>query len=319
MNQKTRHSHSSTRNAQEGRASDNLPQLNRSVHWKCQKLTIFDIFGRPTFLSYEDMSRLFSHRLTLTFQAFLAFGLYATDPHGFQGHIAWYWALLIWTCCAYGFVYLYLALARIIWPLLLRHERSLIGPLLSGAIFSFIYLVVVMLVMSITGPDYAFDIGARYPFLLATFLTLDTAFTRFVLPQIMDVTTPNGTQPAPAESTSFHEAREDTPPRFLKVGDRNLRLDTLLSINSEEHYVHIKTTHETLSVRSKLSDLVATLPEAEGVRPHQSWWISRNAYPLIVPGDGKPVLSFCGDKSAPIARSRQKDVQNWLDRYRDWG
>lgn len=317
MNQNNRNTHSNSRSAQEVGVARELDASGAEIHWKCQKLTLSDIFGKPIILTYDQLVEMFTHRLTVTFLTVVAFGLYATDPHDFHGFLPWYLSIGIWLFSAYGFGFFYIVMARILWPVFVARQRTLPNVLISIPVFTAIYFIDVFIANWASSTGYSFDITLRYPFLLATFLTLDLSFTRFVLPQVMPQLIPGYV--TPETSTPQKPGTQDgETPEFLRVGDRNIRVATLLAINSEEHYVHVTTTHEVITQRAKLPELVSKLAESEGVRTHRSWWVSRHARPVIKQIDGKPYVVFCGDKQAPIARSRHKDVRDWIDTHRNW-
>jgi len=108
------------------------------------------------------------------------------------------------------------------------------------------------------------------------------------------------------------------PAGAIKIGQREVRLETLLYIVSEEHYVRVVMRHDKFIHRARLLDLTAQTGPEHGFQPHRSWWISINAKPRIDRSGIKPALILSDGTTSPIARGRFKETQDWIDAHANW-
>ena len=328
MTQDTRQNHSA---GTAGLESDNDgfdAKIRETVHWSSQELHLIDIFGMRIQLTYREILAIFSNRLIIGLLFLNAAVFFAIDPHGYRGHLSGSWSLAIWIGSTVFLVAIRLTTYSVV--AISQHRgvfQRLYVPAVSVLEYGLVFYVVARVSYGLAADDYAFNFAASFPYLLFGFLMLEAFFLRFVIPDAIakqraggaNATIEQAAAASPPESAEYTAApTKEEPITFLEIGDRKIRFDHLMWLNSEEHYVHIKTVHENLTVRAKLPDILGQLPDDLGVRCHRSWWVSRIARPTLKKCDQGLCLVCEQDCQAPIARSRKKEVQEWLDLNRDW-
>ena len=143
-------------------------------------------------------------------------------------------------------------------------------------------------------------------FFALTVVMIETIYFGFVMPQTK-------IWPSPPDQTP--------PPKLteaITIGSREVRLEVLLYIVSEEHYVRVVMRHEKFIQRARLADLTAQTSPSHGFQPHRSWWVSINAKPTITREGTKPTLTLSDGTIVPIARGRIKATQDWIDAHANW-
>jgi len=329
MTKNTHQNHSAGTGGPNGEFRFSDAKKNSTGHWLSQEMHLIDIFGNPFFLSYVDLRMIVLDKWMAGILFLTILALYAGDPHGYRGHMHEFWALTIWlgsTFALFGiraFTYAVVAIAQA-----KNLLKRLYVPAMSAAEYGVLFLGVTWVSYALAEDDYPFNFLISFPFTLFGFLMLEAFFIRFVIPAALlrkqpreqaDAPQLAPTAPQPDESAQVAAPTHKTPEVVcLALPDRKIRLDTLLWMQSEEHYVHIQTRHESLTVRAKLPALLEQIPQEFGVRCHRSWWVSRVAKPVIKKCEQGLCLVGTNGCDAPIARSRKKNVREWLDLNRDW-
>lgn len=327
MTQETRQKHSAGTAGQESDYSHEDGKIRQDLHWSSQEMHLIDIFGKGFSFSYADIFRLLSNRLMVGMLMLNAAVLFAVDPHGYRGHMTGAWSLAIWVGSTFFLIAIRLTSYAVVGLIQARGiMRRLYVPALSIFEYGLVFYAVAQVSYLLAHDNYQFDFSASFPYLLFVFLMLEAFFIRFVVPDTVKRNSGMAVEPVEmavpafvAEVADEPAQKTDAPPNtYMAVGERKIRFEHLLWLNSEEHYVHIKTRHETLTVRAKLPDLLNQLPQYLGVRCHRSWWVSRVARPKIEKCEQGLCLVCEAGCQAPIARSRKKAVQEWVDLNRDW-
>lgn len=288
------------------------------------ELQLRDIFGEPFSFSLAYFAALFRTWQGLGFFIVICAGLIITDPNvirpdlSFQASVVFYilgplFYLLIVYAMFFAVVFVDMAYGPF----------NIYVPIITGPSFVF----------GFASLEYAAHLASDgkhmpliYPtvvWLVCVALLFESIYIRAIMPRVF----PHMAKPTPPPPVTTADAPAppadpppvDIPPAlpFISVGNRNIRLDKIIYMNSQEHYVQIVMPSETLMHRAKIRDLIADLSACHGIQPHRSWWVPSHAKPIMVKKP-KPALQLHEGTVVPIARARVQDVQDWIDLHGDW-
>ena len=82
----------------------------------------------------------------------------------------------------------------------------------------------------------------------------------------------------------------------------------VLWIEAQEHYVRLKTQIESRLVLNRFSDIVGTLPEAQGMQVHRSHWVAFAAVESAYRDGANLRLKLSTGDSVPVSRSYRQAV-----------
>jgi hypothetical protein len=126
----------------------------------------------------------------------------------------------------------------------------------------------------------------------------------WLLPLFRKDIRPSGeTSPAP-ETPSEH-------PIFVTINRANIPLNTLLSVQSAGHYLHVTTDSGTQEYHARMKDFLEQVDEAAGISPHRSHWVATRA---AQSHNGKHIRLGTG-ATIPIARGKQAKVRDWAQHH----
>ena len=100
-------------------------------------------------------------------------------------------------------------------------------------------------------------------------------------------------QPVPADAPA---------PAFLSKTN-GLRLEDVIALQAEEHYVRVHTTDGAELIHHRLSDAVGEMPAAAGLRVHRSWWVAEQAVASARRGERRYRLELSNGLSVPVSDS----------------
>ena len=103
-----------------------------------------------------------------------------------------------------------------------------------------------------------------------------------------------------------HPARE--PGRFLARLPEKLGRD-VVCLSMADHYVEVFTTLGSTLILMRLSDAIAELEEADGLRVHRSHWVARKHVVGAVRRSGRTFLKLTGGHEIPVSRRHLADVR----------
>lgn len=106
---------------------------------------------------------------------------------------------------------------------------------------------------------------------------------------------------------------EEALPKSVILLGQHHRLDDLLLISAEEHYVRILTLHGSSLRRGRLSDIEAQLPDTLGLRVHRSHWVAASALRHLNRSREGWTLTLIDNSEIPVARARREAVKDWLE------
>ncbi|MEM9690223.1 MAG: LytTR family DNA-binding domain-containing protein [Pseudomonadota bacterium] len=94
------------------------------------------------------------------------------------------------------------------------------------------------------------------------------------------------------------------------------RLDDVLALQAEEHYVRIYTSSGADLVHYRFGDAIAELPDGLGLQVHRSWWVADTAVMSAKRGSRRWQLAITPELSVPVSDSYIGAVRErgWLKR-----
>ncbi|WP_233245667.1 LytTR family DNA-binding domain-containing protein [Marinicauda salina] len=98
-----------------------------------------------------------------------------------------------------------------------------------------------------------------------------------------------------AESRPSRALLDRLPPR--------LRRARLLALESEDHYLRVRTEAGDALILMRLRDAIAAVEALDGARTHRSWWVARDAVVDARKGDGRGTLVLADGAEAPVSRT----------------
>ena len=267
----------------------------------CREVVLRDMFFGKFTISISRYVKLISDPKSLVFLTLSWLLLFAADPNGLRITHGPVFALLIWFISVsfyVGVVYGVIGGLAV-----LQHRLNLpaiYAPLSSTCSLYAVFYCIQIFIGWVTQNPRGPDLWPPFINILITGLTLETLFIRFVLHSIDD-----GQEPGRAAG-------------LVKIGEREFPIAKISHLNAQEHYVQVTLTNQTLMIRGRIGEAVAQTDASQGFQPHRSWWISRNAKPIMKRQDGKVILILDDRTEVPIAKARIGEVQRWLDLHRTW-
>lgn len=88
--------------------------------------------------------------------------------------------------------------------------------------------------------------------------------------------------------------------------------EPVLTIQTQDHYLEVRTRGGTRLVRGRMSDALELIPRAQGLQPHRSWWVALSEINGVERRGRDLVLRLTSGQLVPIARGRVKGVRRAL-------
>lgn len=99
--------------------------------------------------------------------------------------------------------------------------------------------------------------------------------------------------------------------RSVTLAGRRLPIEEIGRVKAAEHYLEIHMPHGVEIIRERMSTFLEQVGPEDGVQTHRSHWIAREHARSL---KGSVLELDCG-KTVPVARGRQKEVQEWITRF----
>jgi DNA-binding LytR/AlgR family response regulator len=114
-----------------------------------------------------------------------------------------------------------------------------------------------------------------YELNIADYLLKPFSFERF-LKAVNKATTTISLAPTPTVTAIEKEAKPETI--FLRSNKKytQVTIDTILFLESAGNYVKVITTDTTITIRDKITAILATLPESEFIQVHKSFAVAKS-------------------------------------------
>jgi len=117
-----------------------------------------------------------------------------------------------------------------------------------------------------------------------------------------------------------HRSRDDVggetrEPSYL-TKTNGIRLEDVISLGAEEHYVRVFTREHSELVYARLGDAIAEMPETLGTQVHRSWWVADKAVVAARRGTRRYRLELVDGSTVPVSDRFAKAVRarGWLAR-----
>ena len=270
-------------------------------------LPVFDAVGHKFHLTSRELRMVAPDKYVFLYDFLGAAILVLADVHGYRETLGPVMAVVLW----YGMILLVTALYHVflLLALLLSKKRPkffLYLPLVGFASLSIGTFIVNFFYALLMGEPYTFEMATRHMFFnVAMGVLFETIFMLFVFPKVM-------LRIAPEEFLPVQETPAPPPPRILSIAGRSFPVGDIISISSQDHYLEIVTRAATELLRGRMADVLGQLTESDGISPHRSHWVARNAIDRIGGKSGAKTLLLHNNTEIPIARARVADVQAWL-------
>ena len=190
----------------------------------------------------------------------------------FSGHLAFVAGLLLFTPSARPVVY-----------------YSIIGTIFSASLSTalYVYLAEFMDIIVIYESQTKFEVIALRTAQLVVF---EWVFHTFVFPKLV-LSSNRG--------------------RAIKFGDHEIDIDDILYFQALEHHVKLVTRSRDIVERSRLKHCIQLLADVDGIQPHRSYWVAKQAIRgTKVTSNTLVLITDKGD--IPVAGTRRDEVENWL-------
>ena len=101
----------------------------------------------------------------------------------------------------------------------------------------------------------------------------------------------------------------DAPlPEFLAQSDVT-RIEDVLALQAQEHYVRVFTPDGSVLVHGRFSDASTAMPPRAGLRVHRSWWVADAAVCTAKRGARRWQLNLVTGDAVPVSDSYVRDVR----------
>jgi hypothetical protein len=90
-------------------------------------------------------------------------------------------------------------------------------------------------------------------------------------------------------------------PGFVERIPADLRIDDILAVKAEQHYIRVYTPNQEYMVLYRFSDAVRDLSEIPGLQVHRSYWVSKYAIDCIRPSAKKFTLKLNTGVNVPVS------------------
>ncbi|PRY94090.1 LytTR family DNA-binding domain-containing protein [Donghicola tyrosinivorans] len=279
-----------------------------------REFTIYDILGRGHHIQLRWTYPALITRTSITFILTITTILTLLDPEEYLQFLSLPLSFVIWISGLVIFVAGYMVQLTLWSALPVRTLPSV--PVFFFGFPGFVLSTLYHVAMAeyLTDGAWKLTLWPHHIFLLIAQQGFEAIFLRYAMPgAVREVRAryENKEDPQPtSEARSFPILI--TPPSSIEFGEFTLSTDRILFARAQEHYLEIQMTDETITIRARMTDFLDKVGDLDGIQPHRSWWVSRNAAPLLMTKEGKRVLHVAHHTDIPIARGRIEKVECWL-------
>ncbi|MFQ1700999.1 LytTR family DNA-binding domain-containing protein [Loktanella agnita] len=267
---------------------------------------MYDMFGMKFTLGISRYVKMLTTPQGLVFLVLGVFLLFITDPNYLRDTLGPVAGMTVWAASALCYLTaIFLSLCLHSFLMTKFGPYPIYAPLNSAVVLLLVYIIMQTVIDHFTGGAYHNGIYPLFFNILAAILIIEAMFLRFVMFVIA---------PVPGEEEPVATGLSG----IVTIGDRRFPVAKIQHILSQEHYLQVTLSNDTLVLRARLSDAIEQTVESDGVQPHRSWWVSAVAEPRLSKSDGRQVLRLSDGTEVPIAKARLSAVQQWLDLYSHW-
>lgn len=99
----------------------------------------------------------------------------------------------------------------------------------------------------------------------------------------------------------------------IQINQNSYDKTDIYYLKSAEHYVELVSSDHIGLERANLRDLIELFTDQDGIQPHRSFWVARQAVNRLSRNNSKWVLLLNNGDEIPVSRGRQKKVRIWLN------
>jgi DNA-binding LytR/AlgR family response regulator len=220
--------------------------------------------------------------------------------------IKWYYQSIMWIVGVPLFAYLYISSVSFFEKLVrifsLRFIPEPLVMLLSTAIITFILMPLAAALIGNPEPP----MGLILEFIVYNFLMWEFAallYFNFVVPQELHKLR-NGKLPHAKEQGLDNKALQ------VRLGDQDYRVEDLIHVSAEDHYLRVVAIHGTSMVQGQISDFANSVSPEHGVLVHRSHWVGLRHVSEVKKSNGRVLLQLSNNTHVPVARSKKSAILN---------
>lgn len=300
-----------------------------------REMQLFDMFGEPPQFTSHEMKLVLRNGIFLKYAAAVVFLLTAFDTHGYrEAGMPLFANVMLWAVCVAGFILVYVGML-LAWFVLAPGGPvvRMLRAVPNATAMVLVSVLVVAVASSYTDMEFNRQALLQHlPYNIVLSYAFETLLFVFVLPHV-DASLKLGLYrrgsgrsglPLQAEETAAQIKQADSGPaadaepeapsdaaasRPVVLSGKTFALEELRYAKSEEHYLRIATRSGQQTLRGRLGDLIAQMPEGAGIQPHRSWWVARTAVAGLKRGSQGDVLLLEEGIRVPVARGRRAQVR----------
>ncbi|NOR62957.1 MAG: hypothetical protein GQ535_10745 [Rhodobacteraceae bacterium] len=269
----------------------------------------YDVLWRKRHLTTRELRAVYANYYSYVFWAMVISLLILLDLHGFAGKISLV-ALTVYT------------LSIIVVTFSLYFLVTLTGIKISQRFGGFFLIFPIVGVCVTTIATYVVELGMsgyfgnalsvehaleKLPANIILTIVLETLYLTFVVPVAVSS---NGSNPKIIKN---HTDDTGASCKSIIVSGHTFKCAELISASSQDHYIIVKIKDDETLIRARMSDLIMQLNCRNGIQPHRSHWVAREAVVGMDSVDGQKRLNLIDGTFIPVARGRTAAVQEWLE------
>lgn len=268
-------------------------------------LPYFDVFGRKSHLASREVTLKVIHPYFLLFIGIVTSLLFAMDVHDYRTMMPLSAAAITWIICIFTLVCLYVVILQSSMAISRKFPgffvvMPLVG-VLAMSINTFLTINVASMFMGIEFNPATY--WAHLPSNIAIGFLFETIFDFFVREMIrskMDI-----------KARKLLADDHDTPEQIAIAG-QSFAASELYLLSAQDHYIEVKTDGNVDLLRARMGDCLSQLVAVNGISPHRSYWVARNAVLEMQGNANSKFLQLTDGTKIPVARGRIKAVREWL-------
>ena len=260
-----------------------------------------DIFFRKVQVSSAEIRASVLHPLVLTFILIATSAFVAFDAAQLWVHMALWQASMVWLL-AIGVQLGLFVIFTLAWAWGQAHLRlpTIFLPILGLSAYAINYPLTVLHVGLQSGRDFS-EVMVPAVLVSGIFFSLifEAIYFAFVFPLV-------------------HQSFADKNPaktREISIAGEIFRVDQILTLKGQEHFVLVTTQDGDHRLRARLGDIVSQTHEHEGILAHRSHWISCHAIAGLEHENGGDIILTHAGERLPVARPRQGEVRGWIEQH----
>lgn len=273
-------------------------------------LPCFDFFGRKTHLTLREILDRISHIYYGFFIVTVVILLMLFDLHQYQEVMSIGALFVLWTMfmVVMALVYTFLLIVsvyisqKIDWFFVLTPIVGLVSMAVSTFLLTYFAAM-------FSGQEYTFGPFFKIlPTNIAIGIIFHIGFDYFVQTQI----DANLLEKRALKEIEELKKASSNLDRSITISGQLFPVKQLYTMQSQDHYIEVKTLDTKVLLRARLADAVSQIPEGVGIMPHRSFWVSRHAVTEMGGSSEARTLILTDETEVPVARGRIADVRKWL-------